>query len=1444
MDTTGNAFHIVNVDGTVTASAVLDGFTITGANTTGAADENGAGMRIADGSPTLTNLIVQDNTSALYGAGIYIFTTNTSAPEANYSRPSITHVTFSNNTAVEGGGLYAENASPILNKVVFNDNAATGNAFGGAGGGMHTGTFNTSDATSLPMLTNVTFTGNSAIGGGGMYTANSNVALNNVTFDNNSASRRGGGLFNENSNPTLTNVTFYNNISYDGMVDPKGGGGMMNVNSDPVLINVTFSGNNSIVVGGDAINNAIDSKPQINNSIFWGDTDDEIINDGSSSVAISYSVLQGGCPATVDFTCANIVLTDPNLGDLADNGGFTQTMAIESGSSALDTGNTATCATTDQRGVTRPQGSACDMGAYEFDNTPPAIATATSTTANGTYNSGDIVNITVDFSENISSTGLTINLDSGGSINTGAFSNITSFSGNYIVGAGQNSADLTISSVTGTITDIATNTTTNPSVPPAQNIADSKAIVIDTTAPTVTINDPNTTPAQSKTITASTSDGTLTMSNTSDSVCDNTLTFIAYSSQTFSSSQTTARKSATKQWMLLAILLIAYPTRLLVLIRQHQPSRLAIQAPLPRRARPSRPALRMAPLTMSNTSGSTCDGTLIFVAYSSQTFSSEADNGKEVCYKAEDTAGNIAYSVSNAIAGIDATAPTITISNPDTAPALSKTITASPSDGILTMSITNGLVCDNTLTFIAYSSQTFSSEADNGKKVCYRAVDAVSNTAYSMSNAIAGIDRTPPTITISNPTTTPAQSKDITASASDGTLTMRNTNGSICDGTLTFIAYSSQTFTSEADNGKKVCYKAVDAVGNIAYSLSNAIAGIDTTAPVVGTFTATSPSNSLDIAISAFSASDTGGSGVAGYMITTSAGAPLASISGWSGTAPSIYHVSADGTYTLYPWAKDAAGNVSAVFGTGVAVAVDAIAPTVSSVLRANADFTAAFSVNFTVTFSEVVTGVDVTDFDLVPSVGISGASIASVSGSNASYTVIVDTGTGNGTLGLNVKSDGSIKDTFNHPLAAPFTTGEIYHVEKVADVDINIGNQPKGSYSIPSNETLIKNYPSVLSGPVKVISTSENNIVASQRVVYGNSFNELMGYPSDQFATEYWFPWYDNVYMKTWVLVGNPSATDTAYVDIYIGGVKVNNTIGGIPYKILPGANIQPRFPGQPSGPVRVVSVTGDGTPSPLNIFASERSTFHASFNEVMGVPFDQFTTEYWFPWYDNTYMKTWVLVGNPSATDTAYVDIYIGGVKVNDTEGGVPYAIPANSNIQPRFPGQPSGPVRVVSVTGDGTPTPLNIFSSERSTYGASFSEVMGMPFDQFTTDYWYTWVDKFNTNNMKTWILVGNPSSSQTAYVDIYIAGIKQGATRTIAPNSNITPKFDISNGPVEVVSVTGDGTPTPIDIFTSERVIYGSSFNEMMGYPANQLTTEYWFTWYDYVYMKTDVLVGKP
>jgi hypothetical protein len=61
-----------------------------------------------------------------------------------------------------------------------------------------------------------------------------------------------------------------------------------------------------------------------------------------------------------------ILFADPLLGALADNGGPTQTRALSSGSPAIDAGNNSACPAADQRGILRPQGGGCDIGAYEL----------------------------------------------------------------------------------------------------------------------------------------------------------------------------------------------------------------------------------------------------------------------------------------------------------------------------------------------------------------------------------------------------------------------------------------------------------------------------------------------------------------------------------------------------------------------------------------------------------------------------------------------------------------------------------------------------------------------------------------------------------------------------------------------------------------------------------------------------------------------------------------------------------------------------------------------------------------------------------------------------------------------------------------------------------------------------------------------------------------------
>jgi hypothetical protein len=115
-------------------------------------------------------------------------------------------------------------------------------------------------------------------------------------------------------------------------------------------------------------------------SIFWGNT---ATIDGTQFYIINYadahprlcdSVIQNGCPTGSE--CYSIIAADPLLGTPGDYGGFTQTIPLLAGSSAIDTGNDAVCPATDQRDYARPvdgdgNGSAiCDIGAYEAGAVP------------------------------------------------------------------------------------------------------------------------------------------------------------------------------------------------------------------------------------------------------------------------------------------------------------------------------------------------------------------------------------------------------------------------------------------------------------------------------------------------------------------------------------------------------------------------------------------------------------------------------------------------------------------------------------------------------------------------------------------------------------------------------------------------------------------------------------------------------------------------------------------------------------------------------------------------------------------------------------------------------------------------------------------------------------------------------------------------------------------
>jgi len=319
-----------------------------------------------------------------------------------------------------------------------------GNANGGnvsssarhVGGGMYNHT------SSSPSLTNITISNNSAsFGGGGMYNhTSSSPTLTNVTFSDNSADEAGGMYNVFSSNPTLTNVTFSGNSAIgDGTSTSQGnGGGMYNLlSSSPTLKNVTFSGNSASFEGG-GMYNVFSSNPPLENVILWGNTAGTIGDDVSgffSNPIITDSVVKDGCP--IDAVCTNIITTDPNLGPLTDNGGFTKTIALGPGSSAIDSGGVnTTCANEDQRGISRPLGTACDIGAYESSAN---ILTITSTTPNSGATVESATSIIVNFNEDV--------------LNDGS-DKAANYKDNYLlVEAGSNGSFDTVSCNGGAVTD-------------------------------------------------------------------------------------------------------------------------------------------------------------------------------------------------------------------------------------------------------------------------------------------------------------------------------------------------------------------------------------------------------------------------------------------------------------------------------------------------------------------------------------------------------------------------------------------------------------------------------------------------------------------------------------------------------------------------------------------------------------------------------------------------------------------------------------------------------------------------------------------------------------------------------------------------------------------------------------------------------------------------------
>ena len=287
--------------------------------------EEGAGI-YNQGPLTVTDSKFSGNSASENGRGGGI---------SNYAALTVTDSTFSDNSAPQGGAIYN---FAILN--VINSTFLSNGSSAIVGGGI------VNDTTGTLTVTKSTFSDNNALDSGGGIRNLGTLHVTDSTFSGNSA-EFGGGIYNGGT-LEATDSTFSGNAAeYGGGIDNLG---MLEVT------NSTFSGNFALTNGGGGgisnfgtgtLKNTI-----VANSLFGGGNCSDPMTDG------------GGNLSWPDTTCPGLN-ADPLLGPLQDNGGPTQTHALLAGSPAIDAALLANCPATDQRGVSRPQGAGCDIGAYE-----------------------------------------------------------------------------------------------------------------------------------------------------------------------------------------------------------------------------------------------------------------------------------------------------------------------------------------------------------------------------------------------------------------------------------------------------------------------------------------------------------------------------------------------------------------------------------------------------------------------------------------------------------------------------------------------------------------------------------------------------------------------------------------------------------------------------------------------------------------------------------------------------------------------------------------------------------------------------------------------------------------------------------------------------------------------------------------------------------------------
>lgn len=288
-----------------------------------------------------------------------------------------------------GGGALLQAGYLELNQVRIEDNTAAG--FGGGIAMLDQATLVVNTSVISNNVVDLTQIG--ATGGGGLAVIDATITITNSTIANNAATGGagwGGGLLIALSTMTMTNTTISGNIADTGAAFMTDDESFVTIDSTSIIQNQAVIGDES--AAGVYVSMGNPSNPPgtftIKNTIVALNTPVNCVIDPTATLT------SAGYNLSNDDSCQFNLATDkqevtPFVEALANNGGFVPTHALQPGSPAINAIPTANCTVTeDARGIRRPQGNGCDIGAFEVEvsDTPQ---TGTTLAVNVTTDSAD-----------------------------------------------------------------------------------------------------------------------------------------------------------------------------------------------------------------------------------------------------------------------------------------------------------------------------------------------------------------------------------------------------------------------------------------------------------------------------------------------------------------------------------------------------------------------------------------------------------------------------------------------------------------------------------------------------------------------------------------------------------------------------------------------------------------------------------------------------------------------------------------------------------------------------------------------------------------------------------------------------------------------------------------------------------------------------------------------